>query len=48
MTITRNETINQLFDAYLNYSSDFDKLGFSLTAGHSYQSFYMTILFKLY
>ena len=34
-----NETINQLFDAYLNYSSDFDKLGFSLTAGHSYQSF---------
>lgn len=34
-----NKTINQLFDAYMNYNNDVDRLNYSLTAGHSYQSF---------
>ena len=34
-----NETTNLLFDAYLNYSTDFSNSNLSVTAGHSYQSF---------
>jgi len=31
--------INSLFDAYLVYNQDFDKLGLEVTAGYSYQKF---------
>jgi TonB-linked SusC/RagA family outer membrane protein len=39
MNTYSNETTNLLFDAYLNYSTDFSNSNLSITAGHSYQSF---------
>ena len=39
MNTYSNETTNLLFDAYLNYSTDFSNSNLSVTAGHSYQSF---------
>lgn len=33
------ERTNELFDGYLNYKKDIDKLGLDLTAGYSYQKF---------
>jgi len=38
-SIYSHETTNLLFDAYLNYSSEFGDSNLSVTAGHSYQSF---------